>query len=112
MGRSCRFCIVVLTGAALAWSYGMLVLGMVLGDHWFDAVTFLRHNVKVGILIAAIVAVTAFLIVRWRRNVARSRARHWPETVLPPPPPRLLRGTTMHLGTKAQELSPKDEAIS
>jgi membrane protein DedA with SNARE-associated domain len=107
-----RFYIIVLTGAALAWSYGMLVLGMVLGDHWFDAVTFLRHNVKVGILLGSVVALIALLFIRWRRSVARSRAQHWPETVLPPPAPRLLRGTTMQLSTKTRELTPKDEAIS
>lgn len=102
----------ILCGAALAWSYGMIVLGLVLGDHWWDAVKLFRHNVHIAIPIVALIAVVAFIVVRWRRGIARVRAQHWPETVLPAPPPRRMRGTTLHLGGKTQELLSKDESIS
>jgi membrane protein DedA with SNARE-associated domain len=103
-----RLYIFVLTGAALAWTYGMLVLGLLLGDHWWDAVKFLRNNVRVGVAILILGIIIAAIVVRWRQRIASSRAQHWPETVLPPPPSRLLRSTTVHLGAKTGELHTKE----
>jgi membrane protein DedA with SNARE-associated domain len=107
-----RLYIVILCGAALIWSYGMIVLGLVLGHHWWDAVMFFRHNVRIAALIGGVAAVAAVGIVRWRRKVSKARAEHWPETVLPPHPPRIMMGGTVHLGGKTRELSHKDEAAS
>jgi membrane protein DedA with SNARE-associated domain len=107
-----RLYIFVLTGAALVWSYGMLILGLALGDHWWDAVKVFRHNVRIATVIVALLAVAGLLVLRWRRVNATDRARHWPETVLPPPPPRRIRGTTLHLRGTTQELVHKDERIS
>jgi hypothetical protein len=107
-----RLYIVILTGAALLWSYGMLVIGLVLGDHWWDAVMFFRHNVRFGIGIAVGLGAIGLMVLFWQRRIAYVRAQHWPETVLPPPPPRLLKAPPIHLHAKARELSANDEAIS
>jgi membrane protein DedA with SNARE-associated domain len=106
-----RLYIFVLTGAALAWTYTLLVLGQLLGNHWSQAVTFFRDNVRVGVVICVAFLMIAAAVVRWRRSVARARAQHWPETVLPAPRPRLARGTTMHIAPKPQEVGANDKAL-
>jgi membrane protein DedA with SNARE-associated domain len=102
-----RFYILILLGAALVWSYGLLILGEVMGDHWFDAVEFLRHNVAIGVLVVVVIAALALLFMLRRRRVAQERAHHWPETVIEPPASRGL--TTMRLRRHTAELHPKEE---
>lgn len=74
-----RYYVSVLVGAAAIWSFGLLILGQVLGVHWFDAVMFLRHNVRIGLLAAALAAACALLILRWRRRIERRDATAWKE---------------------------------
>lgn len=104
-----RYYISVLVGAALIWTFGLLILGQVLGRHWFDAVTFLRQNMHVGILIAVLIAVVTLAIIRWRRGMAHARAqqqaaharaRQQPERVIehPAPPPRSSAGRVQPTG--------------
>ncbi|HWE64765.1 MAG TPA: DedA family protein, partial [Chloroflexota bacterium] len=65
-----RFYISVLIFAAVVWSFGLLMLGKVLGAHWFTAVTFLRHNLRIAVLLAVLALVIVALIIRWRRKRA------------------------------------------
>jgi membrane protein DedA with SNARE-associated domain len=102
-----RYYIVLLLGAALVWSYGLLALGQVMGDHWFDAVMFLRNNVLVGAVVVAAILALALLFLRRRRRVALERAQHWPESVLEPPPARGL--VTVRLRGHTTKLHPKEE---
>ena len=102
-----RIYIFMLIGAALIWNFGLLILGQVMGEHWFYAVRFIRHNIVLGITFLAIAGLIALLIVRWRRDVARERARHWPETVLPPSTPRAT-GVTVQLTGKTRKLEAND----
>lgn len=99
-----RFYIIVLAAAALAWTYGLLALGLVMGDHWFDAVTFLRQNAVIGVAALGLAACIALLFVRHRRRVALERARHWPESVIEPQ----RAATTMRL-RRPPDLSPKED---
>ena len=79
-----RYYISVLVFAALSWSFGLLVLGYALGDHWFDAVTFLRHNVRIAALLLLVAGLVALAIVTLRRRAAeRAALRSWKE-VAPP----------------------------
>ena len=79
-----RYYISVLVFAALSWSFGLLVLGYVLGDHWFDAVTFLRHNVRIAALLLLAAGLVALAIVALRRRAKeRAALRSWKE-VAPP----------------------------
>jgi hypothetical protein len=77
-----------------------------MGDHWFDAVMFLRNNVLVGAVVVAAILALALLFLRWRRQVALERAQHWPESVLEPPgrssATMRLRGHTTKLHTKEE----------
>jgi membrane protein DedA with SNARE-associated domain len=102
-----RYYIVLLLGAALAWSYGLLALGQVMGDHWYDAVTFLRHNVLIGGVVAGVLAVALLLFLRRRRQIALERAQHWPEAVLEPPPAHGL--VTVRLRGHTAKLHPKED---
>ena len=77
-----RYYLSILFFAALLWSFGLLLIGEVLGDQWFDAVKFLGHNVRVGILIAAVVLAAVFFSLRWRRRRQSKReipgpSAHW-----------------------------------
>ncbi len=85
-----RLYILVLTGAALAWSFGLLVIGQVLGEHWQDAIEFIRNNVYLGVIACLVGGACTYLYVRQQHRTAAMRAQHWPENVLPPPPHRLL----------------------
>ena len=85
-----RMYIFVLTGAAFVWSFGLLILGQVLGEHWWDAVKFLRHNVYIGVIAIVGALVITCVYVRLERKAGATRAQHWPENVLPPPPHHLL----------------------
>ena len=83
-----RFYIAILCGAALTWSFGLLILGELLGDHWYDAIDFLRHNMFSGLLALIVIGLIAFLVVRRKRQHDRERATHWPETAIEPVAPR------------------------
>lgn len=85
-----RLYIFVLTGAAFVWSFGLLVAGQVLGEHWWDAMRFFRHNIYIGVIILLVVVAATYVYVRWEHKATTTRAQHWPENVLPPPPHRLL----------------------
>ena len=85
-----RLYIFVLAGAALVWSYGMLIIGQVLGEHWLDAVRFFRQNIYIGVIACIIAGLATYVYVRWQRASETTRSQHWPENVLPPPPHRLL----------------------
>lgn len=80
-----RFYLSILFFAALLWSFGLLLIGEVLGDQWFDAVKFLGHNVRVGILIAALVLAAVFFSMRWRRRRQSKREIPWAERTLERP---------------------------
>ena len=74
-----RYYVTILTFAAVFWSFGLLIVGEQLGNSWFDAVSDLRHNVRVGVIIGAVVLAIAGLIVRWRRHRAALAAQKWEE---------------------------------
>ncbi len=76
--------IMILLAAAALWSFGLIALGDLLGDHWYDGFSFIRHNMLIGILVACVIIACATLFLRWRRRVAEDRAQHWPETVVEP----------------------------
>lgn len=76
--------IMILLAAAALWSFGLIALGDLLGDHWYDGFSFIRHNMLIGILVAIVIIACASLFLRWRQRVAEERARHWPETAIEP----------------------------
>ena len=65
--------IFVLTGAAFVWSFGLLILGQVLGEHWWDAVKFLRHNVYIGVIAIVGALVITCVYVRLERKAGATR---------------------------------------
>jgi membrane protein DedA with SNARE-associated domain len=60
----------ILAGAAVIWTFGMLILGSVLGVHWFDAVHFMRHNITIAALVIVAVGGLVLLVLRWTRSIA------------------------------------------
>jgi membrane protein DedA with SNARE-associated domain len=60
----------ILAGAALVWTFGMLIIGAVLGVHWFDAVSFMRHNITIGVAIVVVAGALVVLVLRWTRAIA------------------------------------------
>jgi membrane protein DedA with SNARE-associated domain len=80
-----RLYIFILAGAAAVWSFGLLILGQVLGDHWWDAIKFFRNNLYVGVILVLGAALIGYIWIRIQRRAGTNRAQHWPETVLPPP---------------------------
>jgi membrane protein DedA with SNARE-associated domain len=81
-----RFYITILVFAAVVWSFGLLLIGMLLGNHYLLAVHFLRNNVRVAVIVAGIALVSTALFVRWRRGAAIRDTIRWPER-LPEPAP-------------------------
>lgn len=76
-GVGFRLYISVLIGAAFLWSFGLLVIGQILGDSWVDAVRFLRHNVIAGMAIGALAIGAGLILLRWRRMRERAREQKW-----------------------------------
>ncbi len=101
-----RVYIGVLTGAAVLWTFGMLILGALLGDHWFDAVDFIRHNITIGCLIIAVIAVALLLVRRWTRHITMDDPLAEPLSGGP------RDSTTKRLSLKPQELQPWEERSS
>ncbi|MGH2410414.1 MAG: DedA family protein, partial [Chloroflexota bacterium] len=64
----------ILAGAALIWTFTMLILGYTLGAHWFDAVHFIRHNITIGVVVLVVVVAVVVLILRWTRGIALTEA--------------------------------------
>jgi len=60
----------ILAGAALLWTFSMLILGSVLGVHWFDAVSFMRHNITIAALVIGAAGGLLLLVLRWTRGIA------------------------------------------
>ena len=83
-GVGFRLYISVLVGAAFLWSFGLLIIGQVLGDSWLDAVHFLRHNLLVGLLLGVAGIVAALMALRWRRSKERLRDQKWRRIVAEP----------------------------
>lgn len=81
-----RFYITVLVCAAAVWSFGLLLIGRLLGAHYAVAATFLRHNMRIAVLVAAVALIVAGLIVRWRHAADHQPVVRWPER-LPEPAP-------------------------
>jgi membrane protein DedA with SNARE-associated domain len=64
----------VLLVAASIWSFGLLELGDLLEDHWYDAASAIRQHAPLTVLVCALI-VTAGALVGWRRRrLARERA--------------------------------------
>lgn len=101
--------IFVLTGAAVVWTFSLLILGQMLGEHWWDAALFFRHNLRAGVLIAVAFAVVGALILRQRRRrAARGRQRTQLEAVVPPAPPLRARANAVHRHGTGREFCAED----
>lgn len=99
-----RLYICILAGAALTWTFGMLILGQLLGDHWWDAVMFFRHNLRVGIVLVLGLLLIACLATYWKRRFAH-RSRPW--RAPQPAAPRLTAGHDQQ-PTPAEEVQAHD----
>lgn len=89
-----RFYISILVFAAVVWSFGLLLLGMVLGRHYLLAVHFLRDNIHVAVLVAGVALLAVALVVRWRRRGQRRDTIRWPERL--PDPAAITKKLDLH----------------
>ena len=80
-GVGFRLYITVLIAAAFIWSFGLLIIGQVLGDSWVDAVQFLRHNVIAGLPIGVAIVAAGLLLMRRQRSRERVREQKWHQIV-------------------------------
>lgn len=98
----------ILACAALVWTFGMLILGSVLGDHWFDAVDFMRHNITIAVAIIVSVAAVVLLVLRWTRGIAVSGDRGGDEQ----PPDHTHDGATLRLTLHGMEWQQPEQGPS
>jgi len=54
---------------ALIWSMTFLFLGKTLEREWYKVVVYIRHYGLAFLLIAATLALAAYLVVRWRQHI-------------------------------------------
>ncbi|WP_238933478.1 DedA family protein [Brevibacillus choshinensis] len=54
---------------ALIWSMTFLLLGKALQKEWFKVVVYIRHYGITFLLVAAALALAAYLLVKWRQNI-------------------------------------------
>ncbi|MGH2347204.1 MAG: DedA family protein [Chloroflexota bacterium] len=90
----------ILTGAALIWTFGMLIIGSVMGVHWFDAVSFMRHNITIAAVVIVTVGATVLLILRWTRGIALAGDADGSDE---PAPSQPHDGTTLRLTLHGME---------
>jgi uncharacterized membrane protein YeaQ/YmgE (transglycosylase-associated protein family) len=98
----------VLAAAALIWTFVMLILGAVLGDHWFEAVRFMRHNLTIAIVLIALIGTVVVLVLRWTRGIALATD----DDDNDPPLDHTHDGTTLRLTLHGMEWRQREEPTS
>ncbi len=99
----------ILAGAAVLWTFGMLILGSVLGVHWFDAVDFMRHNITIAVVGIAAIGGLVLLVLRWTRGIAM---RGDAEDADPRTPHTTHEGSTARLTLHGIEWTKSEEGSS
>lgn len=95
----------ILGGAALIWTFTMLILGYTLGSHWFDAVHFIRHNITIGVAALVLLGILVLLILRWTRGIAMAEVES--DGISPDEAPH--DGSTMRLTLHGMEWQKREE---